>query len=107
MISLTAREALRSLTAYPLPDNVLTRALIEHGLSGAEEFDEELAQSGSYLLASADVLEFLASAPNFSQGGLSFSLSSDERKQLRDRAALIRDGFGKSRICFGYKGSSL
>lgn len=107
MISLTAREALRSLTAYPLPDNVLTRALIEHGLSGAEEFDEELAHSGSYLLASADVMDFLATAPNFSQGGLSFALTSSERKQFHDRAALIRDGFGESRTIFGYKGSRL
>lgn len=95
------------MTAYPLPDNVLTRALIEHGLSGAEEFDEELAQSGSYLLASADVMEFLASAPNFTQGGLYFALTSFEREQFRDRAALIRDGFGKSRTIFGYKGSRL
>lgn len=108
MVTLTVREALRAVSAYPIPDAFIARALTERGLSGGEEYDGEVAISAAFKLAQADVFDYLSAAPNINQGGISFSLSGDERKAYRGKADALYCAFDPSRRPkYGYKGNRL
>lgn len=63
-----------------------------------------------YKKAVADVLMWLSNAPDVSQGGQSYSMTDDQRKQLRMRAMAIYQETGddtRKQTIYGYKGSRL
>lgn len=95
---------------YPLPSATLDGVCIRRGLSRDAEATTDVFQSAAYRLAEADVLTWLAAAPNISQGGQNYTFTDEQRKTYRTRAAAVFEelegGAVKSSI-FGYKGDRL
>lgn len=95
---------------YPLPSATLDGVCIRRGLSRDTEATTDVFRSAAYRLAEADVLTWLAAAPNISQGGQNYTFSDEQRKTYRTRAAAVFEelegGAVKSSI-FGYKGDRL
>ena len=95
---------------YPLPSATLDGVCIRRGLSRDAEATTDVFRSAAYRLAEADVLTWLAAAPNISQGGQNYTFSDEQRKAYRTRAAAVFEelegGAVKSSI-FGYKGDRL
>lgn len=105
---MTVVESLRALTNYPIPERTLERAALYRGMDPALVIDSRTMTSKQYKLAEADVYEFLSTAPNVSEGGVSFSLSEQQRISYRQKADEIRTGLkvvGTPK--YGYKGEML
>jgi len=109
---MTAREALQSLTGYPIPADTISRVGVARGLALDSDIDSETLASSAYRLAMADVYHFLVTAPNVSQGGIYYSFSSEERERFLAIARSIYQEEGitssvSAITTFGYKGSRL
>ena len=65
---------------YPLPIATLDGVCIRRGLSRDAEATTDVFRSAAYRLAEADVLTWLAAAPNISQGGQTYAFTDDQRK---------------------------
>lgn len=105
---MTVRDYLRSLTAYPLPEETIT-ALLEARGSCA---DDQYAPRGNVLVVTADLYRWLSTAPDLSQGGQSYSLDSDTRAYYRRKANELYRSVGKlgevdTTVQYGYKGDRL
>lgn len=104
---MTISEALRGLSAYPIPQRTIDMIMLRRGLADAQATQQNIAEA-SYQLASADVLMWLAEAPNVAQGGQNYSFSEGEREAYRRRANLIyRQNNEQPGTMFGYKGERL
>lgn len=106
----TVLEALKGINAYPIPSRSIVDAAEYRGLVLSEEASQEKMQSAAYKLAQADLLLWLSSAPDVSQGGQTYSFTDEQRVQFRNRAnALYRecDDSGQTKSIYGYKGSKL
>lgn len=104
----TIVDYLRTLSAYPIPVSTLVTIAEGRGLRPYDYWREET--NTQYQKAVADVLMWLSNAPDVSQGGQSYSLSDDQRKQLRARAMAIYHETGdavRKQTIYGYKGSRL
>lgn len=86
---MTIGEALKSLTAYPVPASTLANVAQEAGIELQAQADAPARAGRGYKKAQALICLFLAEAPNVSQGGISYSLGEDERVRLRRRAEAI------------------
>ena len=107
---MTVIDALRTMTAYPVPDAVLNRVLLRRGLSAADEMTADTMDTEAYELACADVMIYLSTAPSVSQNGISFSVSAEVQQRLRNQADGIYRKYGNTaagRVKFGYVGSRL
>lgn len=107
---MTIEESLRSISSYPIPANAVRAITDGIGLYGDDTYDQLVAENILYKRAMALVYLFLSEAPNVSQGGISFSFSSDERKSYKLKAEKIFSGIGEeeeSGIAYGYMGSDL
>lgn len=66
-------------------------------------------ESDDYKLARADVMLWLSTAPDVSQGGISYSLSAEQRLDLKRQSNAIYDEYegtsSNRRSLYGYKGS--
>lgn len=93
-------EYLQSITRYPVP-----RATIDE-IAGRRGDNKELGR--------ADLLVWLSTQPNVSQGGQSYSFTSEERRAMRSEARRIYkaeddprlEGVG-SEVSYGYRGEWL
>lgn len=109
----TILEALQGISLYPLPLPVIGTVAVKRGLSLIDEATPEEIKGSPYRLAKADLLAWLALAPNVSQGGQSFTFNEDERKHLRALAQALYEECGEDqqsaemRPRYGYKGSRL
>ena len=104
----TIVDNLRALSAYPIPASTLVTIAEGRGLRPYDEWCEEA--NTLYQKAVADVLMWLSNAPDISQGGQSYSMTDDQRKQLRSRAMAIYHEAGDAvykQTIYGYKGSRL
>ncbi len=89
---MTITEALKSLTAYPMPAASLVNIAEEAGIEPQATADAEARASKGFKKAKALLYFFLAEAPNVSQGGISYSFSEDERSRFKKRAeALLKE----------------
>ena len=68
----TVLEALKGVNAYPVPLRTLTTIADKRGLSLTTDATQEVQKSKEYNLAVADLLLWLSTAPDISQGGQSF-----------------------------------
>lgn len=102
-------ESLKTISSYPIPQRTLHRVAVERGLQAEESISAETFKSKAYKLAEADLMEWLAKAPNVSEGGVSISLSQSERESLKRDAKAIYNEFGESTndVKFGYIGDEL
>lgn len=104
-------ELLKSINAYPIPENVILEAALKNGLDADTEVTKEVVDSSSYRLAQAEVYTFLAGAPNITQNGISFSFSDEQRNYFMKTATAIRDNEGVTSPergqGYGYMGEDL
>ena len=104
-------EHLKSSNAYPVPSPVFSGAALRWDVDLQAEMTKDTLKSKGYNLCRAEVLEWMAKAPNISQGGQNYSFSEEERKQFRNEAQSIRIEFGENegakKTLYGYKGSRL
>lgn len=107
----TILESLKGVNAYPIPLRTLVTAATGRGIDLTDDTTQEVLVSKAYNLAVADILMWLAVAPDISQGGQSYGFSDEERRQLRGRALGLYSQFGEDvkaqGVVYGYKGSRL
>lgn len=109
---MTLRDALRSVSAYPVPGRTIDEICLRRGLDPDSTPVGETTVMRRYNLARADLLRWLSRAPAVSQGGQSYSFSDEQRRQMLDEADAIKavldpDGIEPSRVEYGYKGDRL
>lgn len=107
----TVLEILKGISAYPVPLRTLVETSEQRGLSLTEIATREVIVGKAYKLAKADLLLWLAFAPNITQGGQSYSFTDEQRQQFRNQAKALYDEFEEVsatiRPLYGYKGSRL
>lgn len=108
----TILDAIKSVTLYPLPSRTIEQIAVRMGCALNDEATQERLTGTAYNLAKADVLKWLASAPNVSQGGQSYSFTEEQRQQFRNEANALYREFGAddsatAKPIYGYKGSRL
>lgn len=104
-------QSLKSLSSYPTPTATLQDIAEGASLEANADLTPEIRNSAEFKRAKARAYLYLVTAPNISQNGISFSFTSDERKQFRkiacDILAELGDDIsaitGKNR--YGYRGS--
>ena len=111
-------EALRGTHAYPVPLDFLKSLALKRGLDLEAEQTAEGMHAAAFIAGQADILLFVSTAPNVSEGGQSYSFTAEERKQLRKRATSLYKLAGTveeaeainaedAEPTYGYKGSRL
>lgn len=108
----TIAEALRGLNAYPIPERTLVGVATARGLLLDDDATREALRGRAYRLTSADLLVWLSQAPFVSQGGQSYTFSSEQRATMRAQASAIYAELGETdalnvRPTYGYKGTNL
>lgn len=108
----TVLEALKAVSAYPVPLRTLVETAEQRGLTLSVEATKEVLSGRDYRLAYADLLLWLSIAPNITQGGQSFSFTDEQRTRLRNQAKALYaefepDGSAYQKPIYGYKGSRL
>lgn len=110
---MTILDALRSISAYPIPLRTLSETAEYRGVVLEAEPTAEVMTAKAYRLATADLLLWLAFAPNISQGGQSYSFDAAQRLEFRRRAnatyKVLEPDKEDAAVCatFGYKGDRL
>lgn len=102
-------ESLKAISIYPIPQRTLDRVAVERGLQQDQEATSQTFTTKGYQLATADLMDWLSNAPNISEGGVSFSLSQQERESFKRKSKAIYQtyGIGTESIEYGYAGSEL
>ena len=107
----TVLEALKGVSAYPVPLRTLVETAELRGLSLSGTATQEVMVGKAYKLAKADLLLWLSLAPNIGQGGQSYSFTDEQRQQFRNQAKALYDECGEvsatTKPIYGYKGSRL
>lgn len=110
---MTILDALRSVSAYPIPLRTLSDTAEFRGVELEATVTAQVMTTKAYRLAKADLLLWLAFAPNISQGGQSYSFDAAQRLEFRRRANAIYKELEPDKkdaaVCatFGYKGDRL
>lgn len=106
---ISALHALKAISSYPIPEATLILYLGEEGISHTEPYSD-VANTAAFYKAKAKAYLYLVSAPDISQGGISFSIDSERRnwfKRLADDC-LKRSGVEpNARPHFGFVGDDL
>lgn len=105
-------EALRGISAYPIPLRTIAEVAQRRNFQlTAEVTPESLLLDEFYQLAKADLLIWLSLAPAVSQGGQSYSFTEEQRAEMRSCAQSIYKQLephaAPQRVTFGYKGTRL
>lgn len=104
---MTIQQSLKSINAYPIPQYTIQDIADARELNMSAEATADERKKVAYRLAKADVLKWLANAPDISQAGISYSFSDEEKKAFRKQANAIYEDCGEvdsSLTRFGYKG---
>ena len=107
---LTFRDTLAGLNAYPIPPRTLMSIGVARGLDLDAEATKDSINGTPYRLAYADVMMWLADAPNIAQGGQNYSFTDEQRTKFRAEAQSIYEELEPEslrRVKYGYKGSRL
>lgn len=95
----TILEAIADDVHYPVSSGNLENRLIARGLDSDIDFTREIANSKEYKGALADCLISLISAPNFTEGDVTISLSDkDKIIEMANRLyeSIGEEGYGPS-----------
>ena len=87
-------DALKSLNSYPIPTPTVVNITEEAGLTATKEADAETRKSPAFKKAKALVYQYLAEAPNISQGGITYNFGQDERERFAKKATAMLDEIG-------------
>lgn len=107
---LLIRDALKSISSYPIPFKTLQEVAERRGMQLDDEATTEVLQGNLFNLVIADLLLWLSFAPQVTQGGQSYSFTDEQRLQMRNRANdlfAMYDNDCKQKTQYGYKGSRL
>ena len=108
---MTVLESLRGVNAYPIPLRTVERTVLLRGLDPDAEATAEVLRGRAYCLAEADLMMWLADAPDVAQGGQSYGFTDAQRQQMRNGARAIYGAFGEddasAKTTYGYKGDRL
>jgi len=107
---MTLLESLKGINAYPILFYTIDEIAIRRGIDLEDTATQTLLTSKEYRLSRADILKWLAFAPNKTEEGLSYTFSDEERKMLLDEANEIYEEFDDSeedKVIYGYKGDRL
>lgn len=99
-------STLKALSAYPIPSALIENICEGEGLDGEQDATTEIRQGVAYKRAKASVYTFLATAPNVSQGGISYSFTSEDKAYFRRCASLLMEEIGEGDAQFGYIGDN-
>lgn len=91
----TIKDALILSVNYPLSEGNVIPLLIKRGLTATDTFTQQIANSREYELAYADVLRYVVTMVNLSQGG---SVTQASVAELRGTANAIYKKYGESVI---------
>ena len=107
----TIFDSLKAVSAYPIPRSVIEDIAEGRGLDSASEATAEVRKSDSYRLARADLMLWVSTAPNISQGNVSFDILYSDRERLREQANAVLSEFGEGtatkKVKYGYRGDRL
>jgi hypothetical protein len=109
----TILDSLKNISGYPVPEETIEDISVGRGLSLGDEATQDVLKSAPYRLAKADILRWVAFAPNVSQEGISFDLLYSDREQMRKQANALYGELGDEAYIpetgakFGYKGNRL
>lgn len=101
---------LSGLSGYPIPQATLENIALSAGLNTKVALNHETLQSKECKRAKAHVYLWLSTAPNVSQGGISYSFTADERNRLHNRAMGLLEEIGEADgldLALGYVGEDL
>lgn len=110
---MTILEALKSISNYPVPAATISMVAAVRGVELASEANIETLKANAFRLASADLMVWVADAPNVEEGGVKFNSLVSDREALRIKANAIYKLLGDasyvpgSKTIFGYKGENL
>ena len=105
---MTVLESLSSISRYPIPAKQFELVASRRNLTLSATVTSTMLDTAAYKLAEADLYRWLATAPDVSQGGQSYSFSSDQRDVFLAQANRIYDQNNQSAgVTYGYKGSKL
>lgn len=98
----------KGMTGYPIPSAAISYLA---GCLGVSTTTELRVGDPLFERARALVFQYLAAAPNVSQGGVSYSFSDSERRRFEDAARNIYANIGENSdfglADYGYMGDSL
>lgn len=102
-------EALKALYGYPVPEDQIKLICTQRELYYQGEASPSVVSSENFQLAKADLLKWIATAPNVKELDVSINLDSNDRKILLNNANAIYGQFQENngRVVFGYKGENL
>lgn len=107
------KETLREAFGYPIPEAAVVEACEDAGIDPNIEVNGSVRTGANYRRAKALLCQWVAAAPNVTQEGVSYSLSDEQRRALRDKAAALfsaaEEGTadGSQSVVYGYMGDSL
>lgn len=109
---MTNREALLGISGYPIPARTIEAIALRRGVDLEMSAERDTINGYEFRGAEADLLMWLSRAPSISQGGQSYSLSEEQRKDFRRRAQALyaelgESGANASGVSYGYKGENL
>jgi len=89
---MTILEAIKEAIGYPISDNRANMTLIKRGLSATAEANEAVLNGQAFDLATADLIYWMITTPNISEGG--YSLTVNDKKTLQQIASGIFSKWG-------------
>lgn len=108
---MTTQQYLQALNAYPVPQSFILTAAAARGLDAEAEVTPAIVTARAFQLVYADLLLWLSSAPNVTQGGQSYTFDSWTRSTFKNKANAIYNRYGEAGSTdlptFGYKGTRL
>lgn len=106
-------DVIAGLTQYPLPSETIQAIATRRGCNLTTEATHESLTAPEFLLTEADIYIWLSTAPNVSQGGQSYSFTTEQQNIFREKANAIYKALGEDsniinqKPIFGYKGNKL
>ena len=89
---MTLLEAIKESIGYPISEKRAEMTLIKRGLTKTEEATETVLNSKNFELATADLMFWMLTAANVSEGG--FSISISDKATLKELASGIYSKYG-------------
>lgn len=94
-MAITVKQALKSISSYPIADNAIEVALIEHTLDADAELTADIVRSDVFNIAKADILMSIVGAASISEGG--FSVSATDVQSIKQLALAIYQQHGSDK----------
>lgn len=107
---MNVRESLISLSNYPVPMPVVENVGQAYSLDLDIEASVAVRETGEYKKAKAAIYIFLSTAPDVTQGGITFRLSDKDKARFRNLAISLLEDVGAislGGVDYGYKGEQL